>query len=98
VSRHTVPSGPATDGNIFLKESFGMVFNVLVAFFLIASVSSNLFPFKTVFKRGEQPKVTRSHVRGVGWLLNDRNAMTCQKYLDRMCCVCWCIVYIYIRF
>jgi hypothetical protein len=25
---------------------------------------------------GKQPKVTQSHVRGVGWLLNDRNAMT----------------------
>jgi len=68
-----------------------MVFSVLVAFFLIAPMSSNLL-VSSQFLIGEQPKVTRSHVREAGWLLNERNAITCQKYLDGMCCLCWYIV------
>jgi len=40
----------------FWKESFGMVFSVLVAFFLIASMSSNPFPFNTVFNWGNNQK------------------------------------------
>ena len=65
-----------------------MVFSVLVAFFLVASMSSNLFPFNTVFNWGNSQKSHGAMSEG----LNDRNAMTCPKYLDGVCCVFLCSV------
>ena len=90
MSWHTPSSGPATAGNIFWKS--------LLEWCSAYSYSSQLrqclqiSSLSSLFLIGEQPKVTRSHVRGLGWLLNDRNSMTCKKYLNGMCCVCWCIV------
>lgn len=57
----------------FVRIIFAMAFRCFVVFVRILSMSSNLFLFSerlTSLILGEEPEVTESQVKWVGWLLN----------------------------
>lgn len=83
---YTYVSNAAIVGSIFkwvLQNTSHMLSSYLFSWCLCHWISLLLVPLKF----GELPEVAESHIRGVGWLLNHRNATICEKTpeISEMC-------------
>jgi len=52
-------------------------------------------PIEAHFQSREQPKVTRSEIRRVRWLGDDRNAFLGEKLLHIKRCIAWCVIVLF---